>query len=127
VARLRILLVGANADVAATSDDFRREADGLPDGQGQPSFLCDADHGDTEPVRAMLRLLRRRCECPRRQIQETDMDTENVETKLLSDDELDAVAGGAANSLVGAFVQGFLKTAPQAGYDSFAKVFAGCI
>jgi hypothetical protein len=55
------------------------------------------------------------------------MDTEKVEIELLSDDELDAVVGGEANTVVDAFVHGFLKTCPQAGYNSFAKVFAGCI
>ena len=53
----------------------------------------------------------------------------NVEVSTiteLSTDELESVAGGQINSLVDAFVHGFLKTCPEAGVRSFAKVFAGC-
>jgi hypothetical protein len=52
----------------------------------------DADHGSLpipEPS-----LLSRRCGRSLRRQQETDMNTQNVEIDLLSDDALDAVAGG---------------------------------
>ena len=53
-----------------------------------------------------------------------NMNTQNTETSLLSDGELNAVVGG---TLVDSFVHGFLHTCPQAGYESFRRAIGGCL
>jgi hypothetical protein len=58
--------------------------------------------------------------------QTMNMNTENVEIDLLSDNELDAVAGGEQN-LVTAFVKGFLHTSGEAGIASFRRAIADCL
>jgi hypothetical protein len=59
--------------------------------------------------------------------QETEMNTQNQENNLLSDDELDAVAGGVKNCetmAFAAFLMGAVSTCGQAGYTLLANSFA---
>jgi hypothetical protein len=56
-----------------------------------------------------------------------NVNSQDVEINLLSDDELDAVAGGAIeDSVIYPFLVGFFKTAPEAGRLSVMRASIGC-
>jgi hypothetical protein len=55
------------------------------------------------------------------------MNTQNQQINLLSDDELDAIAGGVQNSetmVFAAFLMGIVSTCGQAGYTMLANSLA---